>query len=216
MILNRIASTAIYAAPQGETLAFLLYNNAAPPPTLTLGSTWTADAIGYYLFLTTPPAAVDAAVLERQIRAALQPSAPVATGVLWAINDDVSFTMAAILPIAFDKKQRRIVTVDTQIPSGVPPLGVAAGTVVTAAKDNSTLLLSGVSIALTGPSTRCASFTGLFSIVPPDDSSALKNIVTVQVDPLAEGGSTCIGGFDPTLVLNSGPAGYFISDVDYG
>jgi hypothetical protein len=228
MNLTRVASTAIYTAPAPETLAFLLYDASAPPATIPLESTWAASgtpaAVGYYLFLTSPPTP---ATLEKQLRAALPATAPTASGCVWAVNDGDPITVAAVLSLTLDAKQEPIVAADTQLPSGDPPFGFAAGTIVKASIGEGVLVLthpsvagaygarSGVSISLTGSITRCASFTGLVSLEAPNGDSALKYIASVEVDPLASGGSTVIGDFGGTLVLTKDAGGYRISDVDY-
>jgi len=210
--LTRSGSTLIYTAPAEESLVYLLYSSAAPPATLSLEETWTNT--GYYLFLTTPP--VDAAALERSVRAAIA-APPQATGFLWAFNDAPSFDVAAILNVAFNAKNQRVVAADTNIPSGIPPLGIGGGKVIAPSKDYSTISVSGITIALTGPLARTLTFSGLFTLgAMPDGDSAVKNIVSVEVDPLGDSeGSATVGGFGPTLVLSSGPKGYAIGDIEW-
>jgi hypothetical protein len=231
--LGQVGSTSIYLAPAGETLAFLLYGSGTPPKSVQLVDTWAATgtppAPGYYLFLTNPPTPSNAAALESALRAALPPDPPTASGCAW-VTDGKSFQLNAVFVFSLDDHQHPILAADTPLPSGAPSLAFAAGTSVFALPadgEPTSLVLShpplkeayragpaGVTISLLGPLTRRATCTGLWTLFPPSGDSAVKNLVTVQIDPLAAGGgSTEIGIPGPTLVLTKSASGYTISDV---
>ena len=200
MDLTRIAATGLYAPPAGPRFVFLLWNTTGAPATIPFSATWADEgpprAVGWYVFVDAMPQAGAAATLESDLRGALTAD----RGLAWAVpaTGSAPFELTGAVPIELDADGRAVVSAASPIvmPTGMPPLGVAAGLRVTALPteaggEPAALGLTdpagrpalGLVVALTGTTSGGVSFRA-FLASPVTAAGTVKPLAAVQIDPL--------------------------------
>jgi hypothetical protein len=218
--LTRIVGTSgLY---QLEALYFLLADTAGAPDSLPLDGTWgpVPAKVGYYLFVAGPIAAP--AAFEAALRPLLLQSPPAASGTAWVAMDATGAPSPAC---RIDAGADGAVAADAVVRAGAMQLVLPAGTPLLAARDAAGDLAGftatvprvpgggtpngeGTSVPFFGATGGCVSFTGLFNLVSTP-TSAITQVVEVQLDPLrpGDGTRTRVTFTDTTLSLVSDGSG---------
>jgi hypothetical protein len=233
--LTRIPGTTLYKGidTPSEAMAFLLWNTAAPPDSLTTDQTWADSGKpsdpGYYLFLNAVPPAGAAPAFESALRAQL--AKPEGTGFVWALyQSPASATVQTVVPVKIAVANDKPVVADTvsvQLPPGMQTLGFGAESPVIASRvlgEINSFVMSypplpnsdppsgvGIGVDIVSGRVGCLHFDGLVNARPVEKEAdrALKVLVHVQIDPIRP--------FDPnrTYQIFTG-ATYFLESTEGG